>query len=78
MGAPMTGSKLEIDEVKVGALMQATFWPNPQEDSRFSLRATHLDGRRAPKVVLSADRRIVAGLPQAIQILIEGIEVFGR
>src|SRR5262245_21362296 len=65
----MASAKLEMDEVKVGALMQATFWPNPVEDSRYSLRATHLDGRRAPKVVLTSDRRIVAGIPCVVRVV---------
>lgn len=63
------GTKLTLDEVSVGAVMEATFWPNPQADSRYPLRATHLDGRRAPKVVLSADRRIVAGVPCLVRVV---------
>lgn len=62
-------NKLELDEVTVGAIMQATFWPNPREESEYTLRATHLDGRRAPKVVLSSDKRIVAGVPCMVRVL---------
>src|SRR5437899_2593343 len=50
-------------ELTVGALMEATFWPNPVRDSGFRFRATHLDGRKAPKVVLCDDVRIRPGIP---------------
>lgn len=63
----MTG-KLEIDDVKVGAVMEATFWANPVADSGFRFRATHLDGKRAPKVVLSDDVRIRPGMPCMVRI----------
>ncbi len=64
----MTG-KLEIDDVKVGAVMEATFWANPVQDSGFRFRATHLDGKRAPKVVLCDDTRIRAGMPCMVRIV---------
>ena len=64
----MNGQKLTIDELTIGKTMEATLWPNPSEDSRFKYRATHLDGRRAPKVVLSNDPRIVAGAPCLVKI----------
>jgi hypothetical protein len=51
------------DEIQVRALMEATFWPNPVKDSAFRYRATHLDGKRAPKVVLCDDVRIRPGVP---------------
>jgi MoxR-like ATPase len=56
------------DEIVVGALMTATFWPNPVKGSGFRYRATHLDGRRAPKVVLCDDARIRAGMPSQVRI----------
>jgi MoxR-like ATPase len=56
------------DEIKVGALMAATFWPNPVKGSGFRFRATHLDGRRAPKVVLCDDPRIRPGLPCQVRV----------
>lgn len=62
-------TKLSLEDLSIGTVMEATFWPNPVEDSRYPLRATHLDGRRAPKVVLSADRRIIAGAPCLVRIL---------
>src|SRR5687768_15361307 len=61
--------KLSVEEVKVGGVFEATFWRNPDEDSSYPLRATHLDGRRAPKVVLSKDTRIVAGVPCRVQVV---------
>ena len=50
-------------ELNLGAIMEATFWPNPVKDSGFRFRATHLDGRKAPKVVLCDDVRIRPGIP---------------
>ena len=47
-------SKMSLDEVKVDGIHETTLWVNPEEGSRYRLRATHLDGRRAPKVVLVA------------------------
>src|SRR5690606_6646464 len=35
----------------------------------FKFRATHLDGRRAPKVVLTNDDRIVVGVPCIVRIV---------
>lgn len=60
--------KWETEDLHVGAVMQATFWPNPVKDSGFRFRATHLDGRRAPKVVLSDDVRIRPGIPALVRI----------
>ncbi len=64
----MTG-KLEIDDIKVGAVMEATFLANPVSDSGFRFRATHLDGKRAPKVVLCDDARVRLGVPCMVRIL---------
>ncbi len=63
----MTG-KLSIEEVTLGAVMETTFWTNPQTDSGFRFRATHLDGKRAPKVVLCDDVRIQPGVPCMVRI----------
>ncbi len=60
--------KLTQQDVRIGAVMEATFWVNPVEDSKYRFRATHLDGRRAPKVVLSNDDRIVAGVPCMVRV----------
>jgi nitric oxide reductase NorQ protein len=61
--------KIQVDDLSLGSVLEATFWPNPLEDSRYRMRATHLDGRRAPKVVLSRDPRIVAGAACLVRIL---------
>ena len=52
-------SKWSADDLVVGRTFEATFFPNALATSKFKLRATHLDGRRAPKVVLSNDDQIV-------------------
>ena len=61
-------TKLSLDEIQIDAVMEATFWANPVEGSRFRFRATHLDGKRAPKVVLSDDARIVPGVPCLVRV----------
>src|SRR5262245_2105920 len=60
--------KWTVAELQVGALMTATFWPNPVRDAGFRFRATHLDGRRAPKVVLCDDPRIRPGFPCQVRL----------
>lgn len=62
-------SKLSLEDLQVGAVMETTFWVNPKEGSGFRFRATHLDGRRAPKVVLSDDARIKPGVPCLVSIV---------
>lgn len=61
-------SKLTLEEIRIEAVMEATFWANPAEGSRFRFRATHLDGKRAPKVVLCDDARIQPGVPCLVRI----------
>jgi nitric oxide reductase NorQ protein len=65
----MTGRKWKTEELSAGMTGEATFWPNPVEDSDFALRATHFDQRRAPKVVLTRDARVVAGSPCLVRIV---------
>lgn len=60
--------KLSIEEITIGMTAEATFWANPVEESRFRFRATHLDGKRAPKVVLSDDARIKPGVPCLVRV----------
>ena len=60
--------KLSVEDINVGATMEATFWPNAVKDSGFRYRATHLDGRKAPKIVLCDDPRIRPGIPCVIRI----------
>jgi MoxR-like ATPase len=62
-------SKWNLEELTPGRTVEATFWPNPAEESAFKLRATHLDGRRAPKVVLSNDERITPGVPCVVRVV---------
>ncbi|MCE9532013.1 MAG: MoxR family ATPase [Planctomycetes bacterium] len=61
-------AKLVLEDILVGATMEATFWPNSVKESGFRYRATHLDGRKAPKIVLCDDPRIHAGLPCLVRI----------
>src|SRR6476659_4534760 len=61
--------KWNVEELTPGRTFETTFWPNPAEGSAFKLRATHLDGRRAPKVVLTNDDRIVPGVPCVVRVV---------
>src|SRR5262245_52055798 len=60
--------KWKIEDIKLGARMEATFWTNPISESDFRFRATHLDGKRAPKVVLCNDPRVRPGIPCLVQV----------
>ena len=60
--------KLKIDILKVGNQFETTFWANPIKDSDYRFWATHLDGKRAPKVVLCDDSRIRPGTPCLVKI----------
>lgn len=62
-------AKWTVDELTPGRTVEATFWPNDHQGSSFKMRATHLDGRRAPKVILSNDDRIVAGIPCLVRVV---------
>jgi MoxR-like ATPase len=57
-----------IEDLRAGLEMEATFWPNPVEGAKFRFRATHLDGLRAPKVILCDDPRIQPGVPCTVRI----------
>jgi MoxR-like ATPase len=61
--------KWKAEEMAVGTVMETTFWVNPVADSEFRFRATHLDGKRAPKVVLSNDPQIRPGCPCMVKIV---------
>jgi MoxR-like ATPase len=61
-------AKWNTEDLRVGLEMEATFWPNPVEGSKFRYRATHLDGLRAPKIVLCDDPRIQPGAVCTIRI----------
>lgn len=60
--------KLTIESISVGKKFETTFWANPVKDSGYRFRATHLDGQRAPKVVLSDDARIQPGKPCLVKV----------
>lgn len=62
------GEKWSAADIRPGAVMEATFWVNAVKDSGFRFRATHLDGKRAPKVVLCDDPRIRPGVPCMVRI----------
>ena len=49
------------EKIKVGTEFDTTFYTNPKSDSPFRFRATHVDGKRAPKAVLCNDPRIQPG-----------------
>ena len=61
-------AKWSIEDIKPAATHQATFWRNPVKGAGFRFRATHLDGRRAPKIVLCDDPRIRPGIPCLVRI----------
>ena len=61
--------KLSIEDLAVGTVMETTFWANPVEESGFRFRGTHLDGKRAPKVVLCDDPRVRPGVPALVKII---------
>ena len=54
-------SKSKEMNVKVGTQFETVFYSNPKKESAFRFRATHMDGRRAPKVILCDDARIQPG-----------------
>jgi len=60
--------KWKIEEIKMGQAMETTFWANPVKESEYRFRATHLDGKRAPKVILCDDAAIRAGVPCLVKI----------
>jgi MoxR-like ATPase len=61
-------AKWNAEDIQPGLEMETTFWPNPKPEVGFRFRATHLDGLRAPKVVLCDDPRIVPGVPCLVRI----------
>jgi len=46
---------------KQGQVFETTFFSNPKKESPFRFRATHIDGKRAAKVILCNDSRIQPG-----------------
>ena len=62
-------TRYTISDLPPGKLVETTFFTNPVGDSKFRFRATHLDGRKAPKVVLSDDPRIHPGVRTQVKIV---------
>lgn len=60
--------KWDIHQIRPGSVMETTFWANPVEGSSYRFRATHLDGKRAPKVVLCDDPRVRPGIPCMVKV----------
>ena len=56
------------EDLKIGSVWDTTFYPNGVAESGFRFRATHLGGKRAPKVVLCDDPRIRPGIPCRVRI----------
>ena len=54
-------TKQKEKPIKAGQVFETVFFLNPKSGSPFRFRATHLDGKRAPKVVLCNDARIQPG-----------------
>src|SRR5688572_5815564 len=61
-------TKWKVEDVVPGRTFETTFWPNAKEGSAHRWRATHLDGRRAPKVVLCDDPKVKPGLPCVVKV----------
>jgi MoxR-like ATPase len=61
--------KWSIEDIKIGEVMETTFWANPIKASEYRYRATHLSGKRAPKVILCDDPRIKPGIPCLVEII---------
>ncbi|MFH1277623.1 MAG: MoxR family ATPase [Candidatus Eisenbacteria bacterium] len=47
--------------VRIGKRFETVFYANPKEESAYRYRATHMDGKRAPKVILCDDARVRPG-----------------
>ena len=54
---------------KQGQVLETTFFSNPKRESPFRFRATHIDGKRAPKVILCNDSRIQPGQLCKVRII---------
>ena len=60
---PKTKPKTKSSQakLKIGLKFETTFYSNPKKESNFKYRATHINGKRAPKVVLCNDPQIQPG-----------------
>jgi len=57
----MAQTKAPAVKVQNGAEFETVFYSNPKKASAFRFRATHIDGKRAPKAILCDDARIQPG-----------------
>ncbi|MEM7231561.1 MAG: MoxR family ATPase [Planctomycetota bacterium] len=76
MSEHVVESRWSLQELAIGRVAEATFQINAVEESEFRYATKHLDGRRAPKVVLSDDARIRPGVSCLVRI--EAIRKPGR
>ena len=60
--------KWSIKDVMVGTTFETTFWLNPVTDSSFRYRATHLDGSKAPKIILCNDPQVRPGVACMVRV----------
>lgn len=61
-------AKWKVQELTEGTVYETVFYVNPKDDSKYPYRATHLDGRRAPKVILADDPRIRPGVRTRVKL----------
>ena len=52
---------MQQQKLKQGLVFETVFYSNPKKESPFRFRATHINGERAPKVILCDDPRIQPG-----------------
>ena len=57
--------------LKVGQVFETTFQANRKDENPFRYRATHMNGKRAPKVILCDDGRIRCG--QLLRVKVEKV-----
>jgi nitric oxide reductase NorQ protein len=69
MSGSRTGTAVRL---RPGLVFETTFTANGKRESAFRYRATHVNGRRGPKVVLSNDDRIRPG--QACRVRVTRVE----
>jgi len=64
----MPKAELSKRQPKNGDTFETIFYANPRKESPFRFRATHMDGSRAPKVILCDDSRIQPGKLSRVRI----------
>lgn len=61
-------AKWSVEELRVGTRAEGVFDLN-HGNPRYRVKAHHLNGRRTPKVVVSADERIEPGVPCEVRVV---------